>query len=295
MIDDLSKALRSLLSPAMDQAQIVFDQPSEAFKPTRTTLNVFLYDIRENLELRSSEPRIEPRAEKRVAIRRPPFRIACSYLITAWAVGGTEPPLQEHRLLSQALLVLKRYPTIPAEFLPASLKGQEPPLPMMVAQVDGLKEPYEFWTAIGNKLRPSITATITIGLEVPEPKPEEAWLVRMHDIILGERTSPAEQTLKAAVRSEGYRIAGRVTDADKKPFQGARVSVLSTGLETGTDAEGRYTLGLLAPGTYTLRVQAGAEVKTIEVALPEWKAAAVEGSAERFDVPLEINVTSSQT
>jgi hypothetical protein len=178
MIDDLSKALESLLSEAMksqaiDNAQIVFDQPVETFKPAQTTLNVFLYDIRENLELRSSEPRIEPRAAGRVAIHRPPFRIACSYLITAWAVGGTEPPLQEHRLLSQALLVLKRYPTIPAKLLPDSLKGQEPPLPMMVAQADGLKAPHEFWTAIGNKLRPSITATVTIGLEVPEPKPEE--------------------------------------------------------------------------------------------------------------------------
>jgi hypothetical protein len=291
MIDDLSKALRSLLGQTLPKdVDIRFDQPVETFKPSQTSLNVFLYDIRENLELRSSEPRIEPRAAGRVAIHRPPLRIACSYLITAWAVGEGELPLKEHQLLSQALLVLKRYPTIPTEFLPASLKGQKPPLPMMVAQADGLKEPHEFWTAIGNKLRPSITAAITIGLEVPEPKPEEAPLVRMHDIILGERTSPVEQALESAARSEGYRIAGRVTDAEEKPVQGARVSVVDTGLETGTDAEGRYTLGLLAPGMYTLRIQAGADVKTIVVALPEWKAAAAEGSAERFDVPLEIRL-----
>jgi hypothetical protein len=268
MIDDLSKALSSLLSPAMDQTQIVFDQPSEAFKPSQTTLNLFLYDIRENLELRSNEHRIEPRAAGRVAIHRPPFRIACSYLITAWAVGGPEPPLQEHRLLSQALAVLLRYPTIPSSFLQGSLKGQEPPLPLLVAQADGLKAPHEFWSAIGNKLRPSITATATIGMEVAEPKPEEATLVHTHDIVLGKRTSPAEQTLKAAARSEGYRIAGRVTDVDGKPVQDASLSVLGTGLKTQTDAEGRYTLGLLAPGTYTLRVQAGSITKESSVALP---------------------------
>ena len=34
----------------------------------------------------------------------------------------------------------------------------------------------------------------------------------------------------------------------------------------------------------------GAKIKTIAVALPDWKAAAVEGSAERFDVPLEIEL-----
>ena len=141
MINDLSIALRSLLSPAMGGADIVFDQPSEAFKPTRTTLNLFLYDIRENLELRTSEPRVEPRAAEKVAMRRPLFRIACSYLITAWVMSGDEPPLQEQRLLSQALLLLKQYSTIPAAFLPASLRDQQPPLPMMVAQADGLKEP----------------------------------------------------------------------------------------------------------------------------------------------------------
>lgn len=272
MIDDLSEALSSLLSPAMDQAQIVFDQPSEAFKPKRKTLNLFLYDIRENLELRSNEPRIEPRAAGRVAIQRPPFRIACSYLITAWAVDGPEPPLQEQRLLAQVLAVLLRYPTIPAALLRGGLKGQEPPLPLLVAQADGLKAPHEFWTAIGNKLRPSITATVTIGMEVAETKPEEFTLVHLHDIILGERTSPLERTLKSATRSEGYRIAGRVTGAGGKPIQGAGVGVLGTGLKTHTDAEGRYTLGLLPPGNYTLQVQKDDMETTLPVAIPDASA-----------------------
>jgi hypothetical protein len=161
---------------------------------------------------------------------------------------------------------------------------------MMFAQVDGLQRPHEFWTAIGNKLRPSVTATITIGLEVPEPSLKEVSLVSAHDISLGERTSAAERALKAATQSQGYRIAGRVTDAGKKAVQGARVSVAGTGLETKTDAKGRYTLGLFAPGTYTLSLQAGDKVKTIAVALPDWKTAAVEGSAEQFDVPLEIEL-----
>jgi hypothetical protein len=297
VIDDLSIALKSLLTPAMGGADIdiVFDQPTEAFKPARTTLNLFLYDIRENLELRTTEPRVEPRATEKVAIRRPLFRIACSYLITAWVSSGDEPPLREQRLLSQALLLLKQYPTIPAAFLPASLRDQHPPLPLMVAQADGLQRPHEFWTAIGNKLRPSVTATITIGLEVPEPSLEEVSLVRVQGISLGERTSATERALKAATQSQGYRIAGRVTDANKEPVQGATVSVAGAGLETKTDAEGRYTLGLLAPGTYTLSVQAEAKAETIKVALPDWKVAAAEGSAERFDVPLEIQIMSLRT
>jgi Pvc16 N-terminal domain/Carboxypeptidase regulatory-like domain len=268
MIDLLSQTLSELLKPALDQTPILFDQPSETFKPERTSLNLFLYDIRENLELRSNEPRIEPRAAGKVAIQRPPFRIACSYLITAWAVDGPEPPLQEQRLLAQVLAVLLRYPTIPAALLRGGLKGQEPPLPLLVAQADGLKAPHEFWTAIGNKLRPSITATVTIGMEVAEPKPEEATLVHLHDIVLGERTSPAERRLKPAARSEGFRIAGRVMDAEEKPIADAIVSVLGTGLKTETDAQGRYTLGLLAPGQYTLQVQKADREGTLQVTIP---------------------------
>ncbi len=268
MIDDLSKALSSLLRPAMDQAQIVFDQPSEAFKPSQTTLNVFLYDIRENLELRSNEPRIEPRAAGRVAIHRPAFRVACSYLITAWAVGGAEPPLQEHRLLGQVLALLLRYPTIPSSLLLGGLQGQAPPLPMLVAQADGLKAPHEFWSAIGNKLRPSITATVTIGMEITEPQPEEAPLVHIHDIRLGERISRLEQALKPAIALDHYRIAGRVMDKDGNPVHNARVTVLEPGITAWTDAHGRYTLGLIGAGAYTLRVQAGSTVEETALKLP---------------------------
>lgn len=268
MIDLLSQSLSELLKPALGETRILFDPPSETFKPERTSLNLFLYDIRENLELRSNEPRIEPRAPGRVAIHRPPFRIACSYLITAWAVGGSEPPLQEQRLLAQALAVLLRYPTIPAALLEGGLKGQAPPLPMVIAQADGLKAPHEFWTAIGNKLRPSITATVTIALEPGEPQAEVAPLVQIHDIRLVDRISPSKQGLKPATAPDRFRIEGRVTDKDGKPVPEAGVTVLEAGITARTDADGRYTLGLIGAGAYTLRVQAGGAVENTALTLP---------------------------
>ncbi len=176
MIRDLSLTLQAILEdpalttpfPELAAAQIVFDRPVETFNPTQTTIDLFLYDIRENMELRSNEPLMR-RLNGQVEIQRPPLRVACSYLITAWPIGGTDLALQEHRLLSQVLQVLSRYAKIPVAFLKGQLVGQEPPLPMMTAQTDGLKEPAEFWTAIGNKLRPSLTVTVTIGMEVFTP------------------------------------------------------------------------------------------------------------------------------
>lgn len=273
MIRDLSETLRAILDdkalafPELEKAQIVFDPPVEAFNPAQTTVDVFLYDIRENVELRSNEPRVT-RVDQQAIIQRPPLRVACSYLITAWPVGGMEPVLQEHQLLGQALQVLSGYPAIPEKFLQGKLKDQKPALPMMVARSDGLKDPSEFWTALGNKLRPSITVTVTISMEKTEPKVEKAPIVYMHDIILGERISPEKKTLNPITRTEGYRIGGRIIDLDGNSSEGAIVTVLGTSLKTKTDKEGRYTLGLMAPGEYTLQVQKDRNVKKVSVTIP---------------------------
>jgi hypothetical protein len=146
MLRDLSETLQAILDdenlrkpfPELFAAQIAFERPSEQFNPTQTTLNLFLFDIRENTELRTNERIVERRnGEARVA--RPPKRIDCSYLLTAWAAGGTGPMLvlEEHGLIGQALQVLARYPTIPGEFLQGSLKEQGLPLPLHVGAANG--------------------------------------------------------------------------------------------------------------------------------------------------------------
>ena len=268
MIRDLSETLRAMLTqpglPAeLAAAQIVFERPVESFNPSQTTIDLFLYDIRENLELRSNEPLIE-RRNGQALIHRPPLRVACTYLVTAWPVGGSELVLQEHRLLSQVLQVLSRSPQIPAAFLQGGLVGQQPPLPMMTAKVDGPKDPIEFWAAIGNKLRTSITTTVTIAFDTFPP--ETAPVVITSEVRIGVRSSAVETTL--ATQQGVFQIGGSVTGAGNAPVAGATVSLLDTGLATTTDADGRYRLGPMASGTYTLRVQAGATVQETRLTVP---------------------------
>jgi hypothetical protein len=273
MIRDLSLTLQAILDdpalgatfPELAAAQIVFDRPVETFNPTQTTIDLFLYDIRENLELRSNEP-TRRRLNGQVEIRPPPRRVACSYLITAWPVGGTDLALQEHRLLSQVLQVFSRFPQIPAPFLRGQLVGQEPPLPMMTAQPDGLKEPAEFWTAIGNKLRPSLTVTVTIGMEVFAPV--TAPIVVTEEVRLGERTGPVEDVISPPTRQLFFRIGGQVTDASNAPVAGAMVTLVGTGFATQTEADGYYTIGSIPAGTYTLHAQLGATTHDVTVTIP---------------------------
>jgi len=270
MIRDLSETLRAILTqpglPAeLASAQIVFERPVESFNPTQTTIDLFLYDIRENLELRSNEPIIE-RNNGQAVIQRPPLRIACTYLVTAWPVGGAEFPLQEHRLLSQVLQVLSRYPQIPESFLKGSLVGQQPQLPMLTAKVEGMKDSVEFWAAIGNKLRTSITVTATIAFETAVP--ETAPLVITGDFRIGERTSPEQEKMTLATQQEFFQIGGRVMGTGNSPVSGASVRLAGTALATFTDSDGRYSMGPIASGKYTLRVQAGPVAREVGITIP---------------------------
>lgn len=196
MFGDVSQTLQALLDddqlggpfPELAAAQVAFDRPSEQFSPSQATINLFLFDIRENLELRTSEP-VVTRLNGEAQVQRPPKRVDCSYLVTAWSAGGTGPRLvlDEHELLGQAMQVFVRYPFIPEKFLRGSLKGQGLPLPLRVGGTNKgeMKDPADFWSALGNKLRPSLIVTVTVELQTAEP--ETAALVKSHELRLGLR------------------------------------------------------------------------------------------------------------
>jgi hypothetical protein len=266
MIDDLSRSLRAILDdpglatpfPELSAAQISFERPSETFAPAQTTVDLFLYDVRENVELRDNEPNVT-RLNGQVAIRRPALRVACSYMVTAWPVGGVEPPLQEHRLLGQVLQVFAALPTIPPSFLQGVLVGQEPPLPLLAAQPNGLPNPSEFWTALGNRLRPSLTLTATAAVPVGAPVLAPAAIT--HEISLEQLDLPATEV-------RFFLIGGRVTNAASTAVPNATVLLVEPDLATTTDADGRFSLSNVSAGTFTLRVTIGAVSHEVTITVP---------------------------
>jgi hypothetical protein len=273
MIRDLSETLRALLDdpalsasfPELAAAQIVFDRPAEGFNPSQTTIDLFLFDVRENEELRTNEP-TRTRVNGGVSTRRAPLRVACSYLLTAWPTSGADLFLQEHRLLSQALQVLARHPQIPAAFLKGGLVGQEPPLPLVSARTEGLRDPHEFWASIGNKMRAAIIVTATIGMDIyPAATSPE---VRVSQIHMGSRAFPDAPGLAASAGPPRFRIGGRVADAAGHAVVDASVSLVELGLAAKTDEEGHYQLGAMTAGTYTVRVHKDASVKSVSMAVP---------------------------
>jgi hypothetical protein len=227
-------------------------------------VDLFLFDVQENKELRSNEPTIE-RRNGQATVRQPPLRVMCSYLVTAWPVGGTEQALQEHRLLSQVLQELSRFsrdPTLLEPFLQGTLRGQEPPLPMHVSVADGLKGTAEFWTALHSPLRASLMVTVTFSMEVSSPETVPLAITSQ----IRPQLLTSEGLLNEA---SSFRIGGQVINAGSQPIAEADVAIVERNLTTKTDAGGYYTLGSVPSGSYTLQVQpSGATAQNFAITVP---------------------------
>jgi hypothetical protein len=262
MIGDLSETLRAILQdptvpPELKAADIVFDRPTDPFTPGKTTVDLFLYDLRENTELRSNE-QIVQRVNHQSIIHPAPLRLNCSYLVTAWPVGGAELALQEHRLLSQVLRAVGQYPTIPSQFLQGSLVGQDPPLPMITLHPDALKTMSEFWTAVGNKLRASLTVTVTISIPLYADVPE---------FIVTTRTASVAQ--QNSVPDSLVHVGGRVLDLTSTGIPGALVDILDAGLRQTSATDGSFSFLGVPAGTHTLRAVApGFQLKSQPLVVP---------------------------
>lgn len=175
MIDDLDATLRELLREELptsirDQVSISFAPPTDQFIPAQNTplpaIDLFLYDIRENQDLRSNDF-VDRRSSSGTAARRLPLvRVDCSYLITAWPKTTVVNPAEdEHRLLSATLLALLRHRTLPSVLLQGVLRSQELPLPAATLQPGRLQSLGEFWQALGGKPKAALNYTVTIAVQ----------------------------------------------------------------------------------------------------------------------------------
>ncbi|PID85208.1 MAG: hypothetical protein CSB13_09180 [Chloroflexi bacterium] len=181
MIRDLDATLEQLLTTRasagseLASADISFEIPDETWRNSLSalTVNCYLYDIHENLDLRNYEPLIQRSNSGSAAVhRQQPRRINCAYCITAWSTASGDPVFEEHRVLSQILRVLLRNPTVPPGVLQGSLVNQIPPYPTVAASPDGIKNNPEFWGALDQQLKPSLSYILTIAMMMDD-EPDE--------------------------------------------------------------------------------------------------------------------------
>lgn len=268
MLDDLDTSLRRLLddlaAPAvLRAADVSFATPERGYAPAPQTVNLFVHELRENRTLRDPAPLRDP-IPGMVRERRPPLRVDCTYMVTAWSSttnAGTRTA-EQHRLLSLALLWLSRHPEIPPVHCAGSLATAVYHPPTMVAQAEGPATGVDFWTALGIAPRPSFRLLVTIELELADVSPVGPPVVTKELRFLDRADGQALE--------EGFQIAGRVTaQTGGAPVVGALVTVLETGQTAVTDERGRFSILGLTAGGYTLRtVRAGFTDRDTTVSVP---------------------------
>jgi hypothetical protein len=259
VISDLDESIRQVLvqggglNPA--EVEISFDIPNREWSTgiSRPTINCYLFDIRENRELRQHGAEMGGSVAR--YRQRPPLRIDLTYLVTAW----TRAVEDEHRLLWHALQTLTRYESIPADYLAGVLREVEGPIIARTALPESvLKSPGEFWTALENQLKPSLSYVVTLALardQLQAGPPVLTTLIRY--------------PWPGGVDERPAWFGGVVRDKDGSPVPQAQVEVEGRGAQATTDDQGRFRLRVPRPGSYTLIVRFGKKTQRREVEIPE--------------------------
>jgi len=174
VLHELDQTLAALLKrdlPVRNEVSISFAAPDDKFSASLPAVDLFLYDVRENLELRGNDGEITPLGDGSAQRRRAPVRIDCSYLITAWpgvGAGSGDSSEDEHKLLSAVMLTLLRYPRLPRDLLQGSLASQALPLPVSTLQPGRLQSLGEFWQALGGRPKAALNYTVTVAVDTAE-------------------------------------------------------------------------------------------------------------------------------
>jgi hypothetical protein len=260
VIDDLDKSLAAMISgeatpgSTLATAAITFAVPDETWQGSGTgmVLDVYLYRILDNRELRSNQRSLVMNADGSVTTRLFPARIECSYIITAWDkssdVEGIDKPPLEHSLLDQVLYVLWRNPTMPAKYLKGVIANAELALPVIAAETEDMAAKPDFWSALDTYVRPAITCRVTVEMNLNQ-----------------DVSGPQVTAIMTTVEQEGVApgdlvtIIGGTIRNTTNPIQtipNAWIQLDSSLVTYTSDGNGQFRIGGISSGPHTLTVRA---------------------------------------
>lgn len=200
MINEVDETLRAMVRADVvngADVEVVFDAPTRdwASRRNKPTIDLYLYDIREDMR-RRSQGVIEKRNERGVVEERQalPRFFKMAYLITAW----TQRPEDEHRLLSAVLASFMRFDVIPESFLTPLLAESRMPVAIQIAYPPPEdRQVSDVWSSLGGDLKPSVDLVVTMAVK-PQRFYEVAQAVmaplRLRSV--GQRTLDADDGVR---------------------------------------------------------------------------------------------------
>lgn len=174
MIHDLDESIRNLFERDVlngSGVDLEFDAPTKDWvgQLNKPTIDIFLYDIREDLSRREVMFEDVRNDDGKVIDRRqPPRMFRFAYLVTAW----TKRPEDEHRLLSSILACLVQNERLPPEILQGALADAGRPIVTQVAMaIDDDRMYTNIWSALGGELKPAVNLVCIAPLDVSRVLP----------------------------------------------------------------------------------------------------------------------------
>ncbi len=261
MIADVDEVLRKLLIREIEikgnEVDIQFDQPKREWSArlSKPTLNLFLFDIRENLRLRGSEQYTTlNRPDGTSEVRRNPVRMDLRYLMTAWVKEAED----EHLLLSSALMGLLRNPFLPPDLFPERLKPQPHPCALDVATFQPEPGPVdkftEIWGVLDNEMRPGLIVTVTISVDPYRPQTFTQVRSREMRFLQDNALSKPGMTTVTKKLSKKYWVVSGALSSQKYDLSTLSLVLVEKQQPVDLLEAGRFSLSGLTEGEYHLDI-----------------------------------------
>lgn len=252
MFADLDESIRRMLAERGNlnsgEIDIAFDMPTRDWAAgiSKPTINLYLYDVREDLEFRNPVPfKVRPGPNNTAIKSRPDVFVDLSYNVTTFANSIED----EHRLLSRTLLTLLQNPVLPPDLLQGQVAGQQ--IQTFVAKSnDVMQSPADYWGAIDNDIRPSIDYKLVMSMDISTEISVGLVLTSQFKVGEMDKRNGAVEYYDELPLSFGGKI--HQSGDLEAGLPGIKVSLLERALDSVTDDQGRYAFHSVPPGQYTL-------------------------------------------
>jgi hypothetical protein len=262
MLPNLQNATRALLlnhsSLPTLEVDVRFEAPTRQWASSlfRPTISVFLYDVKENLELRHAAFRTWREGNTGFSKAEPrlyDFRFMVS-------VFSSEIE-DEHAIFWRVLHTLVRFTELPTSVLP---EGWEGPTTGLLCRVDQPNESSskltDIWSGLESSPRPALSWVVTLPVDTESEFSSPLVLTRN----LAYRVLPDE----GAAMIRLFHVGGVLRDAQGAPLVGVRLQLEQSGREVISDMLGRFVFSSLQAGRLVVHVNLESTVKIVELVVP---------------------------
>ena len=271
MIHSLNESLRDILMSTEDggwepgSVDISFEAPTSEWSAqlSRPTVNLYLYDIREDMKRRSIDFEQRRISSSKIERVRSPMRINLSYMVTAW----TKEANDQYKLLWKILELLFRANPISPEKMKGALRKQGEPLRLRLIQAqDVFAHLSDFWNGLGNRLRPTLSLQATVNLDLnrvwtaPEVRLFESRVVTRDEKTVNDRKGcrlGGRVLLESGASPEGIVLRLAEVKGDRRDVYIAQTQIKGGGEFVFHDLpQGRFTLVAFHNNKQVLRLPA---------------------------------------